>query len=168
MTAIIFFTRSGPYRNHDPQPLYYAASYGLKATVEALVSQGAQLDVQAGGYGGTGLHAACFRRHPNIVRMLLKAGSDPSIEDSDEMSSIDLTIWSGYPDVAEVVLEEVPSTKLGNILNKRLQDLSCGRVNPNPTGEFRRRRNPYTGASISSEAPTAGIGSVSSQSGGPI
>lgn len=58
------------YPKHTLQPLYYAASYGLKETVKLLISQGADLNARGGGFGSTPLHAACFRRHPEIVRIL--------------------------------------------------------------------------------------------------
>lgn len=41
--------------------LYYASSYGLYNTVKSLIALGADLNVRAGRYGGTALHAACWR-----------------------------------------------------------------------------------------------------------
>jgi Ankyrin repeats (3 copies) len=64
-----------------PQPLYYAASYGLIGTVEALIAAGADVNVRAGRYGGTALHAAYYRDHPEVVEVLLQAGADPTIRD---------------------------------------------------------------------------------------
>ena len=65
----------------QPHPLYYAASYGLSITVKNLVEAGADMDVRAGRFGGTALHAACWRNHPSITRYLLDQGADPNIRD---------------------------------------------------------------------------------------
>ena len=67
----------------DPKPLYYAASYGLEQTARSLVTLGAGLDDKAGRFGGTALHAAVFRAHPRLVRLLLDSGADPTIHDNN-------------------------------------------------------------------------------------
>ena len=100
--------------NHKPEPLYYAASYGLKETVKLLISQGGDINARAGGFGSTPLHAACYRRHPDIVRILLAAGCDPSISDNNDMTAIELTVWNETPEVAKVLLEKPETTILGD------------------------------------------------------
>ncbi|OCT47211.1 ankyrin repeat protein [Cladophialophora carrionii] len=79
----------------DARPLYYAASYGLTETVRSLVQAGANLDDCAGRYGGTALHAAVWRKQPEILDILLDAGADPTIKDYNGASPADLSIWSG-------------------------------------------------------------------------
>ncbi len=79
----------------DTRPLYYAASYGLTETVRSLVKDGAALDECAGRFGGTALHAAVWRKRPEILDILLDAGADPSIKDHNGASPADLSIYSG-------------------------------------------------------------------------
>jgi ankyrin repeat protein len=88
-----------------PQPLYYTASYGLEQTVKSLISDGADVDAKTGSFGGTALHAACFRRPPDTVRILLGAGANPRVMDLSGMTVIDF--GKRYKDVAvATVLDE--------------------------------------------------------------
>ncbi|RDW83018.1 hypothetical protein BP5796_04509 [Coleophoma crateriformis] len=59
-------------------PLYYAASYGLLQVVELLLSQSPKPDVNAKGgrVQATALHAASYRGHVAVVRLLLEAGAE--------------------------------------------------------------------------------------------
>ncbi|KAK6373649.1 hypothetical protein LTS17_008142 [Exophiala oligosperma] len=89
-------------------PLYYAASYGLTETVRALISglednddddddNGGRADflnTRAGRYGGTALHAAVWRNRPDILKLLLDAGADPTVEDDNGMTPVQLAYWS--------------------------------------------------------------------------
>ena len=77
------------------RPLYYAASYGLIETVRSLVQAGAALNECAGRFGGTALHAAVWRKRPEILDILLDAGADPGIRDYNGASPADLSIYSG-------------------------------------------------------------------------
>lgn len=95
--------------NHQPQPLYYAVSYGLEETVKLLISQGADLNARAGGFGSTPFHAACYRRHPELVRILLDAGCDPRILDNHQQSAVELAAWGRDPAIAKVFLEKADS-----------------------------------------------------------
>ncbi|KAJ9610686.1 hypothetical protein H2200_005463 [Cladophialophora chaetospira] len=79
----------------DATPLYYASSYGLTETVRSLVQAGVDLNECAGRYGGTALHAAVWRKHPEILDILLLAGADPTIKDYNGASPADLSLWSG-------------------------------------------------------------------------
>lgn len=102
------------HSNHRPQPLYYAASYGLKETVKSLISQRADVNARAGGFGSTPLHAACYRRHPEILRILLGAGCNPRILDNHRQSAIELVVWGRDPAVARVFLERSDSSIFGD------------------------------------------------------
>ncbi|OAP56492.1 hypothetical protein AYL99_09671 [Fonsecaea erecta] len=77
------------------RPLYYAASYGLTETVRSLAEEGADLNEQAGRYGGTALHAAVWRKRPEIVDILLDAGADPTIRDYNGATAAELSLFSG-------------------------------------------------------------------------
>ena len=89
----------------QPTPLYYASSYGLYHTAQSLISRGADLNVRAGRFRGTAYHAACWRQHPEIVRLLLDAGIDTGIRDANGMTAFDLIEYNGFEDVAEVMRE---------------------------------------------------------------
>jgi ankyrin repeat protein len=84
------------------QPLYYAASYGLTETVRSLVQAGARLDDKAGRFGGTALHAACYRGHPDIARFLLEAGADYTIQYVNGATAWNLCGWMGDQEIAEL------------------------------------------------------------------
>ena len=75
--------------------LYYATSYGLTETVRSLIGLGANLNERAGRFGGTALHAAVWRRRPEILELLDKAGADASIKDFNGSTPPDLAMWAG-------------------------------------------------------------------------
>ena len=62
-------------------PLYFAASLGLATIVSQLVESGVDINAPGGMYGGTPLHAAVFREHPDVARILLQAGASVEIKD---------------------------------------------------------------------------------------
>ena len=90
----------------DARPLYYAASYGLSETVRSLVQAGADLNECAGRYGGTALHAAVWRKRPEVLDILLDAGADPTIKDYNGASPADLSIWSGTTAMSRRISEK--------------------------------------------------------------
>ncbi|KAH0839209.1 ankyrin repeat protein [Fonsecaea pedrosoi] len=77
------------------RPLYYAASYGLTETVRSLANAGANLNERAGRFGGTALHAAVWRKRPEVIDILLDAGADPTIRDYNGATPADLSLVSG-------------------------------------------------------------------------
>jgi hypothetical protein len=62
-------------------PLHYAAWNGLTAPCEALLAEGAEVDVRSGDRGSTPLHFAAGMGHVLVVEVLLKAGASPSARD---------------------------------------------------------------------------------------
>ncbi|MBO0870733.1 MAG: ankyrin repeat domain-containing protein [Micromonosporaceae bacterium] len=60
-------------------PLQLAAYFGAPATVELLIAAGAEVDaVAANPMRIQPLHAAAAGQHPEVVRILLRAGADPN------------------------------------------------------------------------------------------
>jgi hypothetical protein len=60
-------------------PLYYAASYGYTALVEAILrfNDDVNLEVAGGRAGSTALQVACFRRQLGAATLLVRAGANP-------------------------------------------------------------------------------------------
>ncbi|RMZ91727.1 hypothetical protein DV736_g1067, partial [Chaetothyriales sp. CBS 134916] len=100
----VVFQIPGSY-HIKPQPLYYASSYGLVETVKSLVRAGADLNVRAGRFGGTALHAAFWRGHPEIARFLLESGIDPQIKDLNEMEAMEFAPFQGDPTIVELAID---------------------------------------------------------------
>jgi ankyrin repeat protein len=106
-----------------PRPLYYGVSYGLEQTVKSLISDGADVDAKTGSFGGTALHAAYFRRHPDIMRILLDAKANPRVMDLSGMTAIDF--GKRYKDVAVARVLNEYLNKTG-ISDPELQLVACG------------------------------------------
>lgn len=85
------------------QALYYATSYGLSETVRSLIAAGANLNKRAGRFGGTALHAAVWRKRPDILRMLLDAGADARLKDYTGVTAPDMALWAGSKDMFEIM-----------------------------------------------------------------
>ena len=88
----------------QPQPLYYAASYGLEETVKSLVRVGAEMNKAGGRFGGTALHAAFWRGHPEIARFLLESGINPSFRDLNGMEALEFAHDQEDPIFTELAL----------------------------------------------------------------
>lgn len=65
------------------QPLYYAASFGLRDLVKLILQEDKYVDVNARGgrNGSTPLFVACWREHFDVALLLLDAGANVSIID---------------------------------------------------------------------------------------
>lgn len=83
--------------------LYYATSYGLSETVRSLIAAGADLNERAGRFGGTALHAAVWRKRPNILRILLDAGADARLQDYMGATAPDMALWAGSKDLFQMM-----------------------------------------------------------------
>jgi hypothetical protein len=79
--------------NQRATPLYYASSYGLTEIVEELIIRKVSLDARGGRFLGTALHAAVWRGHNDILKMLIDAGADQSRADIQSETPADLAIW---------------------------------------------------------------------------
>jgi len=95
-----------PMFDHYPKeatPLYFASSFGLIDVVKHLLENGVEVDAIGGSFGGTALHAASWRDHPEIVRTLLEAGADTLIEDVNDMTAYDLTQYTRNKKLIDVL-----------------------------------------------------------------
>ncbi|PQE07005.1 ankyrin repeat protein [Rutstroemia sp. NJR-2017a BBW] len=79
----------------ETHPLYYAASFGLADVVRIMLDSDKDIDIdQLGGRAhATALHVACFRNHPEVVKILLERGADPNLPNNLGESPLDYATW---------------------------------------------------------------------------
>ena len=89
----------------DTQPLYYAASFGLRAVVGSLLTtnKDMNLDAPGGRNVSTALQVACFRGYYGVAKDLLEAGANPYHRDRFGRSSLHYALGYGYEDIAELL-----------------------------------------------------------------
>lgn len=89
----------------DTQPLYYAASFGLRAVVGSLLSANMDMDLDAlgGRNESTALQVACFRGYYGVAKDLLDAGANPYHRDRFGHSSLFYALCYGDADIAELL-----------------------------------------------------------------
>ena len=67
-------------------PLCYAAYFGFPQTYKELLQQGVRVNAKGGRYGSTTLHSAIWQDHLEAIDVLLDAGADINIEDTNGIS----------------------------------------------------------------------------------
>ena len=97
------------YPRH-PTPLYFASSYDLVPIVEHLLESGADVNEPGGRHSSMPLSAACWRKNPDVARLLLRAGADIYAVDSDGISALAMANFSGDEHLRRVILEEKGAT----------------------------------------------------------
>ena len=92
-------------------PLHLACELGKDKVVEYLIAKGVVLDSSCDYDDGwqivTPLHLAAKTNHANIVRTLLNAGADYSLEDISEHTALDIAAW--FESVASLEVLLVPA-----------------------------------------------------------
>ena len=93
----------------DTQPLYYAASFGLRAVVGLLISanRNIELDALGGRHSSTALQVACYRGHYEVAKLLLDAGANPYLRDEVGGSTLFYALVRGNADVAELLRQSL-------------------------------------------------------------
>ena len=76
-------------------PLYFASSFGLIDVVKSLLKAGVNINERGGSFGGTALHAAVWRNHPEIIQLLIEAGADQTVKDVNLATAHDLARFKG-------------------------------------------------------------------------
>jgi hypothetical protein len=79
----------------ETHPLYYAASFGLADVVQIMLDSDIDIGIdQLGGRAhATALHVACFRNHPEVVKILLERGADPNLPNDLGESPLYYATW---------------------------------------------------------------------------
>ncbi|CAD6576467.1 MAG: hypothetical protein ASARMPREDX12_007895 [Alectoria sarmentosa] len=95
----------------DTQPLYYAASFGLRAVVGLLISTNKDMDINAlgGRHASTALQVACYRGHYGVAEDLLDAGASPYWKDEYGRSALFYALFHGDADIAELLRQSLRS-----------------------------------------------------------
>lgn len=95
----------------DTKPLYYAASFGLRAVVHSLISANKDIDLDAvgGRNDSTALQVACYRGHYGVAQDLLDAGANPYYRDRHGGSSLFYALFHGDDDIAELLRQSLRS-----------------------------------------------------------
>ena len=93
----------------DTQPLYYAASYGLRTVVSSLISADMPVDIDAvgGRVDWTALQVASFRGHYGVAKDLLDAGANPYLRDHFGRSALFYALCRGHNDTAELLRQNL-------------------------------------------------------------
>ena len=95
----------------DTQPLYYAASFGLRKVVRSIITADSDIDLDA--FGGrnksTALQVACYRGFYGVAKDLLDAGANPYDRSRYGCSSLDFALCHGNKDIAELLQQYLRS-----------------------------------------------------------
>ncbi|KAL7204845.1 hypothetical protein ACSBR2_017870 [Camellia fascicularis] len=101
-------------------PLLSSVAAGSLACLELLIQAGAKVNVTAG--GATPLHIAADNGSPEIIKCLLKAGSDPNVTDEDGLKSVQVAAARGNRTAVEILfpltsqIQTVPEWTVDGIL----------------------------------------------------
>ena len=87
----------------DDSPLFEAVKKGDKATVEALLAKGADVNAKDE-YGDTPLHKAETFGHKDLAGLLLAKGADVNAKTKYGWTPLHTAVFSGHKDFAELLL----------------------------------------------------------------
>jgi hypothetical protein len=87
-----------------PNPLYYAALYGLGEVTRLLLDAGADINAQ-GGFYGSALQAASEGGHEAVVRLLLDKDADVNIQGGQFGSALHAASWGGHEAVVRLLVD---------------------------------------------------------------
>jgi hypothetical protein len=88
-----------------PNPLYYAALYGLGEVTRLLLDSGANVNAQGGLYGNA-LHAASAGGHEAVVRLLLDEGANVNAQGGPYGNALHAASAGGHEAVVRLLLDE--------------------------------------------------------------
>lgn len=85
-------------------PLYYAIENCDGPMVKLLLNYGADLDAYVSDSGETALGVAATKGSVQVARLLLEAGADPEVGDSEGWSALHIACFWGNLDVAKLIV----------------------------------------------------------------
>ena len=86
---------------HDLPALYFAAIGGDVAVVAQLLAAGAEVNAKA--QAAAPIHGAVLGGNPEVVRLLLERGADPSLPDYNGRDARSLALETLRPDIAALL-----------------------------------------------------------------
>ncbi|KAK0932696.1 hypothetical protein LTR29_015734 [Friedmanniomyces endolithicus] len=106
-------------RRELPQPLYYAALFGLERSTSALIDKGVDVNAQGGDHGNA-LQAACSKGRKKIAEMLISNGADNAPKGYNS-TALQAACAEGHEKTAELLLSHgvdvnAPGQKYGTAL----------------------------------------------------
>lgn len=124
-------------------PLIYACIGGHKDVTKMLLMAGANTDTQDLQHGWTALMQATFKKHVEVVKLLLKAQADINIKNNDGLTVFDLASIVGIPEITRLLIpaaygmhisDEADKENKGNVKNwisKVGDKMGINKRNPN-------------------------------------
>jgi ankyrin repeat protein len=96
-------TNLGRKLEETPNPLYYAALFGLEDVSRLLLDKGADVNTQ-GGYYGNALQAASSQCHEAVVRLLLDKGADVNMQGGYYNDALQAASFQGHEAMVRLLL----------------------------------------------------------------
>ncbi|KAG9306080.1 hypothetical protein G9A89_015984 [Geosiphon pyriformis] len=87
------------------KPLHYAARIGNEDICRLLLENRAEVNVVTPELFSTPLHRAAAENHSRVVKLLLKYGADPRVQDSDGQTPLHKACENVFQEVAIMLIE---------------------------------------------------------------
>ena len=101
-------------------PIHIAAKFGYIEIVEALIENGADINI-TWLYGETALHKACQSNKIDIVKILIKNGADVNIKNDIKQTALYYALDDGNEEIADILMKN--GANLGLEPNHKVQRL---------------------------------------------
>lgn len=103
-------------------PIHIAAEFGYIEIVEALIENGADINIK-GRYDYTALHKACQSNKIDIVKILIKNGADVNIKNDIKQTALYYALEYGYEEIVDILMKNGANLGLEPNHNVRRLDL---------------------------------------------
>ncbi|VDI36342.1 Hypothetical predicted protein [Mytilus galloprovincialis] len=146
--------------------LYIACFWGMKETVQEILSKRISPNSQNKGTLWTPLHAACFQEHGPIVMILLEAGAQPELPDSEGRTAKDFAsasdkVWPHFAAlnlkrthkwelVEKGVIKKISSNQLNNPARQSGHGIRLA-ANSRPESAYAYNSDPFIHAAVTGD-----------------